>query len=252
MEFSVCMSTLTNIIFATILVSLISLVGIFALSLKEKLLNKILLVLVALSAGTLMGGAFIHLIPEAIGKFQSAGVFINVLIGFVAFLLIEKVLHWRHCHHGKCEIHTFAYMNIFGDIMHNLIDGMIIAASFVTNVGLGIVTTVAVSIHEIPQEIGDFGVLVHGGFTKNKALLLNFLTGLTAVLGGIIGYYLASYTSYTAELLLPLAAGGFIYVAASDLIPEIRKELDLKKSLLYFGVFVLGIILMYGLKLISN
>ena len=246
------MNTFLSIILATTLVSLISLIGIFALSLKEKLLNKILLVLVALSAGTLMGGAFIHLIPEAIETFLPAGVFINILIGFVLFLLIEKVLHWRHCHHGKCEVHTFAYMNIVGDIIHNLIDGMIIAAAFVTNIHLGITTTLAVAMHEIPQEIGDFGVLVHGGFKKTKALLLNFLTALTADIGGIIGYFLTNYSQPTAELLLPFAAGGFIYIAASDLIPEIRKETQLKKSLLYFGVFILGLLLMYGVKFFSH
>ena len=246
------MSALMYIILATFLVSLISFIGVFTLGLKDKLLNKILLILVSLSAGTLMGGAFIHLIPEAVEKFQPTGVFINVLIGFVIFLLVEKVFHWRHCHHGKCEVHTFAYMNIFGDIIHNLIDGMIIAASFVTNLHLGIVTTIAVAMHEIPQEIGDFGVLIHGGFKKTKALLINFFTALTAVLGGIIGFFLATYTKITAELLLPLAAGGFIYIAASDLIPEIRKELDLKKSILYFGVFILGIVLMYGVGFIGH
>jgi len=197
-----------------------------------------------------MGGAFIHLIPESIEKFMPAGVFINVLIGFVLFLLVEKVLHWRHCHHGKCEIHTFAYMNLVGDMVHNLIDGLVIAAAFVTNIHLGITTTIAVALHEIPQEIGDFGVLVHGGFKKTKALFLNFLTALTAVFGGIIGYFLANYSKLTAELLLPFAAGGFIYIAASDLIPEIRKETQLKKSILYFGVFILGILLMAGVKFI--
>ena len=115
------MSVLLSIIVATFLVSLISFIGVFTLSLKEKLLNKILLVLVALSAGSLMGGAFLHLIPEAIEKFMLAGVFINVLIGFVLFLVVEKVFHWRHCHKGKCDVHTFAHMNILGDIIHNLI-----------------------------------------------------------------------------------------------------------------------------------
>tara|TARA_Y100000310_G_scaffold308254_1_gene351178 strand:+ start:716 stop:1453 length:738 start_codon:yes stop_codon:yes gene_type:complete len=245
------MSVLLSIIVATFLVSLISFIGVFTLSLKEKLLNKILLVLVALSAGSLMGGAFLHLIPEAIEKFMLAGVFINVLIGFVLFLVVEKVFHWRHCHKGKCDVHTFAHMNILGDIIHNLIDGLIIAASFVTNTSLGITTTIAVALHEIPQEIGDFGVLVYGGYKKSKALLLNFLTGLTGVIGGIIGYFLASYTNYTSELLLPFAAGGFIYIAASDLIPEIRKEVTLKKSLIYFGVFILGIVLMYLIKFLG-
>ena len=246
------MSVILNIIVATLLVSLISFIGVFTLSLKEKLLNKIILVLVALSAGALMGGAFLHLIPEAV---EGAGqhvdeVFVFILIGFVLFLLVEKVLHCRHCHKGHCDIHTFAHMNLFGDAIHNFIDGLIIAAAFVTNFGLGVVTTIAVALHEIPQEIGDFGVLLHGGFKKAKALLLNFIIALTALLGGIIGFFIAS--EKVIEFLLPFAAGGFIYIAASDLIPEIRKAASLKKGLLYFVVFVIGILIMYGVKLVSG
>jgi len=239
------------ILLSTFLVSLIAFVGILALSLKDKLLNKILLVLVSLSAGALMGGAFLHLIPEAVEEFGITGVFINVLVGFGLFFLIEKVLHWRHCHKKNCKIHTFAYMNLVGDGVHNLIDGLIIAASFVTDIRLGLVTAVAVALHEIPQEIGDFGVLVYGGFKKWKALGLNFVTALTAIVGGVVGYYLAGYAEGAAGFLLPFAAGGFIYIAASDLVPELRKEINLRKSMVNFGVFVLGIALMYGLKFLG-
>jgi len=245
------MKLLLWILLSTFLVSLISFIGIFTLILKEKLLNKILLVLVSFSAGALMGGAFLHLIPEALEKVKETEIFLFVLGGIVLFFLIEKVLRWRHCHKGKCDVHSFAYMNLIGDGVHNLIDGLIIAASFLADVGLGIITTIAVALHEIPQEIGDFGVLVYGGLKKSKALFLNFITALMAVLGGITGFYFSSYKEISLMFLLPFAAGGFIYIAASDLIPEIKKEVNLKKSLLYFSIFVLGIVLMYGVKFLD-
>lgn len=245
------MSALIWILLSTFVISLIAFIGILVLVLKEEILNKILLFLVAFSAGALIGGAFLHLIPEAIEEFGGEMIiFIYILLGIVLFFFIEKVLHWRHCHKGKCETHTFAHMNLFGDGVHNFIDGLIIAASFVVDIGLGIATTAAVALHEIPQEIGDFGVLVYGGFNKIRALFLNFITALTAMIGGVIGYFLSGWIETSTMFLLPFAAGGFIYIAASDLMPEIRKETDLKKSLMYFGVFVLGIVLMLGLKLV--
>lgn len=236
------------ILISTFLVSSIAFIGILALAIREKLLNKILLTLVSLSAGVLMGGAFLHLIPEAI-EFGS-NIFLYVLAGFVLFFFIEKLLHWRHCHKEKCPIHTFAYMNLIGDSIHNFIDGLIIAAGFVMDFQLGIVTTLAVALHEIPQEIGDFGVLVYGGFNKFKALLINFICALTAIVGGLVGYFLSNYAQFVI-FLLPFAAGGFIYIAASDLIPEIKKELGLKKSMLNFCIFILGILIMYAVKFVG-
>ncbi len=246
------MSTLLWILISTFLVSIIAFIGILTLTIKEKILNKILPALVALSAGALMGGAFLHLIPESVEKFSSDNIFIYVLIGFVLFFFVEKILHWRHCHLKKCPVHTFAYMNLFGDAVHNFIDGLIIAASFVINIPLGIATTLAVALHEIPQEIGDFGVLVYGGFKKTKALFWNFICALTAIFGGIFGYLLSGYVESSTMFLLPFAAGGFIYIAASDLIPEIRKEADIKKSLATFGVFVIGIAIMFAVKFIVH
>ena len=244
------MDALLWIITSTFLISLIAFVGMLSLAIKEKLLEKIVLALVALSAGALMGGAFLHLIPETVERFMSYNIFIYILIGFTTFFLVEKVLHWRHCHKGKCPIHTFAYMNLLGDAVHNFIDGLIIAASFVINTHFGIVTTLAIALHEIPQEIGDFGVLIYAGFKKLKALMLNFLCALTVILGGITGYFLSSYIEFSISFLLPFAAGGFIYISASDLIPEIRKEEDWKKSLIIFSTFLAGIILMLAVKLL--
>jgi zinc and cadmium transporter len=244
------MLTLIYIIVATFLITLIAFIGIFTLALKEKVLNKILLILVSLSAGALMGGALLHLLPEAVEKAEEThiDIFIIVLFGFILFFLIEKVLHWRHCHKGKCDVHTFHYMNLIGDSVHNFIDGLILAASFVVSTELGLTTTLAIAAHEIPQEIGDFGVLIYGGFEKKKAIILNFCVALTIVLGGIIGYFISKATEQAVVFLLPFAAGGFIYIAATDLVPEIKKEINIKKSMATLAVFIIGILIMWIIK----
>ena len=246
------MEILLWIIISTFLISMIAFIGILTLSMKEELIKKIVSFLVSLSAGALMGGAFLHLMPEAVEKSEDPGIFIYVLVGFTLFFLVEKLLCWRHCHEGKCPVHTFAYMNLLGDGVHNFIDGLIISASFVTNIPLGIATTIAVALHEIPQEIGDFGVLVYGGIKRTRALLLNFVCAITAVLGGVFGYFLSDYMGSSILFLLPFAAGGFVYIAASDLIPEIRKEVDIRKSLLSLGIFITGILIMYATKFIAH
>jgi len=233
---------LSQIIISTVLVSLISLVGVFSISLNKKTFSKIIILLVALSAGALMGGAFIHLIPEAV-ELGNENVYLYILSGIVLFFIFEKALWWRHCHKEHCEVHTFAYMNLIGEALHNFIDGLIIAAGFLANSSLGIVTVIATAMHEIPQEMGDFGVLIHGGFTKKKAIIYNFLIALTAVLGGIIGFYTIGMLNIEG-LLLAIAAGGFIYISASDLMPELRKETG-KKSIITMSMFILGIIIMW-------
>ena len=241
---------LVYIFLATFIVSLISFVGVICLALKENILNKILLILIGLSAGALMGGAFLHLLPEAVEKSTGLDVYLFILLGFILFFLIEKVLHWRHCHKGECDVHTFHYMNLVGDSIHNFIDGLIMAASFVVSIPLGITTTIAISTHEIPQEIGDFGVLLYGGFSKKKAIVLNFVVALTAVLGGIVGYFVSSLVENIVIFILPFAAGGFVYIAATDLVPEIRKELDMKKYMATLIVFICGILIMWVTKVV--
>jgi len=241
---------LTLILISTILVSLIAFIGIFTLALKKKLLSKILIILVGFAAGALIGGAFLHLLPESLEICDCFTVFIYLLIGFVLFFLIERVLHWRHCHKGVCKIHTFTYMNLLGDGVHNFIDGLVIAAAFLTDISLGWITTLAIIFHEVPQEIGDFGILVYGGFKRITALFFNYLSALTAIAGGIVGYFLHSYISGMNVFLLAFAAGGFIYIASSDLIPELHKEANLKKSMLSFVFFLIGILLMALLKII--
>lgn len=244
------MSNFLVAILLAFLISLFSLIGMATLAIKEKVLRKILLMLVGLSAGGLIGGAFFHLLPEALDSdLDTTAVFAFTIVGFLLFFLLEKFLFWRHCHKGKCEIHTFTYLNLIGDSIHNFIDGLIIIAAFLVDIRLGLVTTLAIALHEIPQEIGDFGVLVYGGFSKIKALIYNFAAALTVVGGVALGYLVGKEIQLTVPFLLSFAAGGFIYIAATDLIPEIRLEKKLSKSLLSFGVFLLGILLMFGFKL---
>lgn len=236
---------------ASVLVSVISLIGIFTLLLKEKVLDKILLLLVGFGAGGLIGGAFLHLLPEALADAKECTTpFIYVIIGFVFFFVMERFLYWHHCHDGKCDVHIFTYLNLMGGGIHNLIDGLIIGTSFCADIKLGMVATLAIIAHEIPQELGDFGILVYGGFSKFKALLWNFLTALTAVLGTIMGYFFASRIAAFSNIFLLIAAGGFIYIAACDLIPELHKQPDMKKSLISVIFFLFGILLMLVLKLI--
>ncbi len=242
-------ATFVYILLSTVVISLIAFIGVFTLSLNEEMLRRILLTLVSLSAGALMGGAFIHLLPESV-EICDSGMILYALFGFILFFIIEKVLFWRHCHDGKCDVHTFRYMNLIGDAIHNLIDGLILAVSFVVSVGLGISATIAIAFHEIPQEIGDFGVLVYGGYKRRRALILNFVIALTAVLGGVIGYFISSHVEDVVGFLLPFAAGGFIYIAATDLVPEIKKEVDVKKSIATILVFIGGIALMWLTKVL--
>lgn len=238
------MDDLVVILASVTVVSLISFVGAIFVGLKESLLRRIVMALVGFASGTLLGGAFFDLLPEAVG-FGSPPVtiFYFVILGIMVFFSIEKFLHWRHCHEEECEVHTFAYVSLIGDAVHNFIDGMIIAATFVVGFELGFVTTLAVIFHEIPQEIGDFGVLIYGGFTKVRALTYNFVTALTAILGAIVTYYVV-YLRNNYALLVPFAAGGFIYIAATDLMPELHKKSHAGESIVQFLSIVLGLALM--------
>jgi zinc and cadmium transporter len=243
------MFILILILVSTFLVSSISIIGILFLVLRKTLLDKILLLLVSFASGSLLGGAFLHLIPEALSPYNES-VFIVILVGILVFFLLEKSL-WKHCHEKECPVHPFAYLNLFGDGIHNFIDGMIIAASFLVSIPLGTATTIAVISHEIPQEIGDFGILVYGGLSKNKALFYNFLTAITAIAGATFTYAFYEFIPKMAYLLA-FAAGSFIYIATTDLIPEMRKERKLTVSFAQFILLSAGIILMWLLKTILD
>jgi len=246
------MTVFLNIIIATFSISLIAFVGVLILFLKEKLLDKILLILVSFSAGALIGGAFFHLIPEALEKAgleNSLSVFLYVILGFCTFFILENFIKWHH-HHARehPKIMPFSYLILVSDAVHNFIDGLIIAGSFATSFSVGMITTLAVALHEIPQEIGDFGILIYGGIKKIKALFLNFLSAITVVFGGVVGYFISETIENSIVFLLAFAAGSFIYVASSDLIPEIKHEKSPRKSIIYFFVFLFGLGLMLSLK----
>ncbi len=233
---------------SVLVVSLISLVGIIFIAMKEEALRNLLLVLVGLAAGGLMGGALFHLLPESLEHMKSMTVFLYTAGGFVLFFVLERILYWRHCHEEDCDVHAFTYLTLIGDSAHNFFDGLTIAISFSLSIKLGIFATLAIILHEIPQEIGDFGILVYGGFSKLKALFLNFLTACAAIVGALIGYFFTGYAAELAFVLLPFAAGGFLYIASADLIPELHKERDFRKSNLSFVFFLLGLGIMWLAK----
>ena len=245
------MADLVLILASVTAVSLVSFIGVLFVGLKEAFIQRILMVLVGFSSGSLIGAAFIDLLPEALEETGEV-MFYYVIVGIVFFFAMEKFLYWRHCHDGKCEVHMFAYLNLIGDGVHNFIDGITIAASFLVSSPLGFAITLAVVFHEIPQELGDFGVLIYSGFGKKKALTYNFICALTAVAGSLVTYYLASSIQGVAHALVPFAAGGFIYIAATDLMPELHKRTQGKESLIQLLTIITGIGLMYALKILSS
>jgi len=249
------MGPLGWIVGSTFLISLIAWIGVLTLFLNEELLDRILLVLVALAAGGLIGGAFLHLLPRAIqeyGRADTLPLFLYLIAGFCLFYVLEQFIHWHHHHAATHEREPVSYLVLISDTIHNFIDGLVVAGAFLLGVDVGLVTAAAIALHEIPQEIGDFGVLVYGGFSRTRALVLNYLTQATVVLGGVAGYYLAGFVEGTPVFLLPFAAGNFVYIASSDLIPEIKDEEDVRRAAVYFAVFLSGVLLMLGIKLLRR
>jgi zinc and cadmium transporter len=240
----------TYTLISVLIVSAISLVGVFVIAINEEKLRKILIYLVSFAAGTLLGGAFIHLIPEAFADGgEPAKISVYILGGILFFFIMEKVVKWRHCHEMACDDHPhpFSYNILVGDSLHNFIDGMIIAGSYLVSIPLGIATTLAVIFHEIPQELGDIGSLLYGGFSRSKAILYNFLTALTAVAGAALVLIISAKMLELSAFLVPFAAGGFIYIAGSDLIPELHKDARPARSFWQVITFIFGIGLMFGL-----
>jgi len=234
---------------AAFIVSLVSLVGLASLPWQSQRLKKILIYLVSFAAGSMMGGAFFHLLPEVLEQSPALTIFIYVVVGFCLFFLLEKILRYHHCHDRECETKLhLGYLNLVGDLVHNFLDGIIIVAAFLVDYRLGIAVTISIVAHEIPQEIGDFGVLLFAGFSKIKALFFNFLTALTACLGVVVGYGLFYWVDGITLILVPIAAGGFIYIATTDLIPELQKVIKTKHSILTFLVFVLALLMMLAFK----
>lgn len=243
------MSTLTWIVGSSLLMSAIALVGSVTLVLKEQTLQRILLPLVALAAGSLIGGAFFHMIPAGIAQYgNNTAFYVWILAGFSTFFALEQLLHWHHCHRASASCKKpLTYLILIGDGLHNFIGGLAIAGAFVADIRLGIMAWLAAAAHEIPQELGDFGVLVHGGWGKRKALMFNVLSALTFLVGGLFTY-VASF-NIDISFLIPFAAGNFIYIGASDLVPEVKGHENLRANSINFIAFLIGIALMLIIKL---
>jgi zinc and cadmium transporter len=252
---------LTPVVFSlasVVLVSLVSLVGLLTISLNERRLRQLATIFVSFAVGALLGDAFIHLIPEAFAEGASSGKplvsSLFVLAGMMLFFAVEKLLRHRHGvlhahHHGpSIERPELAAINVFGDAIHNFIDGVLIGASYLAGPTLGVSTTVAVLLHEIPQELGDFGILVHSGLSVRKAVLVNLASASMAVVGAIVALLVGSAARETVfAALLPMTAGGFVYLAAADLIPELQHDRSLRAlavqgSLIAGGIAVMGLL----------
>jgi len=248
------MNTIVFIFVSILLVSLVSLVGVFLLSLHDALLRKMLLPLVGFATGTLFANAFLHLLPEAIEAAENPLMpFSLTLAGIILFFIIEKFIHWHHCHTLDCPDHThpLGTMMLIGDGVHNITDGILIASAFLVSTELGIATTVAVLFHEIPQEIGDFAVLIHSGYSRMRALAWNLISAATAFLGAIVVILLHRSLENIELILIPLTAGNFLYIAGSDLLPELHKEVKFSAAFrqllcILAGIAVMAIFLFNG------
>lgn len=235
------------------IVSVISLLGMVFLSIKKEKLEHLLIYLVSFAVGALLGDVFIHIVPElGEGGFAvESGIWL--LLGIIIFFIVEKIIHWHHCHRAEHahDARPFALMNLIGDGLHNFLDGAIIAAAFMADTTLGVATAVAVVLHEIPQEIGDFGVLLYAGYSRAKALMFNFLSALLAVAGAVLTLILGSVVPALAPILLAIAAGGFIYIAGTDLIPELHRDCHRCKAVYQLLAIIFGIGLMWMLTYIE-
>lgn len=229
--------------------------GFVALSIKREVLNRMLLFLVSFAVGTIFGDVFIHILPESFRQFgcESISAPLYIILGFLMFFIVEKFVRWRHynMHTSAEHMKPVVAMNLIGDGVHNLIDGMLIGASYLISIPIGIATTIAVTFHEIPQEVGDFAVLISGGLSVRKALVFNLLSGLVAVIGAVIalivGQNIEGFTAY----VLPIAAGGLLYIAGPDLIPELHHEVKIPQSVLQFIGIILGVGVMVLLTLMD-
>lgn len=251
------MPVLLEIITAVLIVSIISLTGVIVLWLESRHLRVLMPVLVGLATGSLLGAAFLDLLPEVLAELETEFALIIVLVGFVMFFILERFIVWYHWHyhwhhrHRRRRKAPFTYLNLLGDGVHNFIDGAIIAASFLGSMELGIIVTVAVIAHEIPQELGDFSVLVYGGFKPSSALFFNFLTALTALLGAIIAFFFSTLVAKLNIALLAFAAGGFIYLSAADLLPTLLHERRTLIILAQTLFFFIGVLIIFGLSFLE-
>jgi zinc and cadmium transporter len=249
----------TNFIFAIIsvvFISLLSLIGILFISFSESKLRRMIFCMVSIGVGALLGDALIHLIPESFEHNADHTLASTwIILGFLSFFVLEKFFRWHHCHNIEDEHahhHPVGYMSLAADAFHNFLDGLLIGSAYMLSIEVGIATTLAVILHELPQELSDFSILIHSGFSRNKALLFNFISSSTAILGALIASTSIMKVEALIGVVIPFAAGSFIYVAASDLVPELHKETSGRKSFLQFICIVIGFGLMYAVGFIDQ
>lgn len=240
------MPTLLNIILASFFISLVSFIGGALLLFKQLRTQKIATYLVSFAAGTMLAVAFLDLLPEALEEASGeVNIFIWAFLGMIAFFFLERFVLWFHHHDSHHNTQPASVLILLGDGVHNFIDGVAIAAAFLVSPALGVVTTLAMAAHEVPQEIADFSILIHGGMKKAKALLFNFFSALAALAGAVGGFFFLENLEGALSILLSFTAGMFIYIASSDLIPELHKDFEKQKSWVQTLPFVLGIVVLW-------
>lgn len=238
-------NTLFVILGFGLLMSMIAVIGGLFILLPEKTLKRWLMPIVAFAAGSLLGGAFFHMIPHALSASESLiHVMLWVVAGFTAFFALDQLLEWHHCHRVPSEhVRPLGPLLLIADGVHNLLGGLAIGAIFLIDIRAGIAAWTAAALHELPQEIGDFGAMVHAGYSRRKALLYNFISALTFPLGGVIAFVVGQ--SLNVYFLVALGAGNFLYIAGADLIPEVKHAKDLRETGIRFLFFILGVSLLY-------
>jgi zinc and cadmium transporter len=238
------MSTLAWIVAAGLAMSALALVGAITVLMPAQALSRLLLPMVGLAAGSLLGGAFFHMLPESVDAIGNGlGVYLALVAGFLVFFVLDQLMHWHHCHrvrHVDCvERRPLGYLILLADGLHNLIGGLAVGGAFIVDIRVGIVTWLVAAAHEVPQELGDFGVLVHSGWQRRSALAWNLASALTFLVGALIAYAIADHVE--VAYLLPFAAGNFVYIAAADLLPEITSEERTRDKLETSAAFVVGL-----------
>lgn len=242
------MSTLAWILLSGVLMSALALVGSVALLLPRRIYRQVVLPLVALAAGSLLGGALFHMLPGSLDVLEDPlTVYLWLALGFVAFLVLEQFLHWHHCHRPISAHRPVGYLILVADGLHNFIGGLAVGGAFVVDVRLGVVTWLVAAAHEVPQELGDFGILVHSGWSRRRALTYNLASALTFLVGSVVAYLLAG--TIDVRVLVPFAAGNFIYIAAADLLPQFTVRESMTEKVTHTASFVVGLGLLYVLAL---
>ncbi len=242
---------------SVVIVSLLSLLVAIPFYMKKKISKKLLLFLLSVSVGVLLATVFLDFMPEIAEHHYGVDTALVILAGFFIMFVLEKFVHWHHnkkCEDGHCG-HAHAYnlapINLIGDGIHNFLDGLVIAGAYATNVTLGFAATISIIFHEIPQEIADFGVLLYSGLTRKKAIIFNLLSATTAIIGTILGLFLVGKMHGFKDFIIPFAAGNFLYIAASNLLPQLHRHCGLRDSLIHILAILLGIGMLVVVTLLS-